>query len=91
MKAAVGKIVHVLVDPRSNGGEEVASAVITKVGEDDVVNVKVFLDAPENEWRTGVSLFDNRSDLDKDVEKGEDEDDETEPRTNRSAFWPPRS
>lgn len=83
--ANVGDVVHVVVDPRQNNGSDVAPAMVTRVWNDELVNVRVLLDGPDVLWLTSVKLFDERP----------AEDDETVGRdTNgvqRAAFRPPRS
>lgn len=44
----LGEQVFVLVDPASNGGEDIAAAQITKVWSDTSINVRVFLDTPHS-------------------------------------------
>ncbi len=81
-KPSVGRIVHYLVDPRLNHGEEVAAAVVTKVNESedgDTVNLRVFLDDGSDLRVGGVSL----------ESKKPKDDDEDAPQ--RVALWPARS
>lgn len=83
--STVGSMVHVIVDPRQNNGSDVAPALITRVWENELVNVRVLLDGPDVLWLTSIKLFGERP----------AEDDETVGRdTNgvqRAAFWPSRS
>lgn len=59
-KPSVGRIVHVLMDPRDNNGSDVAPAIITRVWSDTVVNVRVLADSDATPWWTSVSLHDDR-------------------------------
>lgn len=57
MTATVGRIVHVLVDPASNNGSDIAPAIITRVFSDDLVNYRILLDANgEPVWRSSAKL-----------------------------------
>lgn len=74
---SVGRIVVVGVDPTRNNGSDLAPAVIVRVWNDTMVNVKVFNDSPECQWKTSVYLFANEEDA----------------RTHgilNACFWPPR-
>jgi hypothetical protein len=44
MTPTVGRIVHVLVDPKANNGSDVAPAIITRVWNDSGVNLRVLRD-----------------------------------------------
>lgn len=83
--ANIGDVVHVVVDPRQNNGSDVAPAMVTRVWNDELVNVRVLLDGPDVLWLTSVKFFGERP----------AKDDETVGRdTNgvqRAAFWPSRS
>lgn len=64
---AVGRIVHVIVDPRQNNGSDVAPAVITRVWSDICVNVRVLFDGPHAQvddnrqhWQTSIMLYPDR-------------------------------
>lgn len=84
-KPSVGRIVHVVVDPRQNNGSDVAPAIVTRVWNDEMVNVRVLLDGPDVLWQTSIKLVDERP---------EDDDESVGRDTNgvqRVAFWPPRS
>lgn len=72
-KVALGRIVHVFVDPRSNNGSDVCPAIITRVWQDGEtnpfgsVNWRLILDHASNdaatqEWRTSTMVFDDRED-----------------------------
>jgi hypothetical protein len=96
-KATMGDVVHAVVDPRMNNGEDVAPAIVTRVKEveyvsrankevdEQYVNLRVLLDTGADQRFTNVQLFDNRP----------SEDDEDVPLTvegvQRVAFWPTRS
>jgi hypothetical protein len=70
-------MVIALVDPVSNNGSDLSPAVITRVWNDTLVNVKTIHDGSASEqWLTSVSLFDT----------------EEEARTSggHCCFWPPR-
>ncbi|MFF0140471.1 hypothetical protein ACFYRN_28905 [Streptomyces sp. NPDC005227] len=58
MKPSVGRVVHVPTDPAKNNGADIAPAVITRVWNDDCVNVRVLLDSDAVEWRTSVTYAD---------------------------------
>ena len=64
-KPAVGRIVHVIVDPKRNNGSDVAPAMITRVWSDTCVNLRVIPDyypGPE-EWLTSVPLYESREEV----------------------------
>jgi hypothetical protein len=68
MKAAVGRIVHVLVNPAHNNGSDVAPAIITRAWSDNCVNVRVLYDGPpvlegRQDWLTSVTLHESREAL----------------------------
>lgn len=71
MKPAIGRIVHVLVDPGINNGSDVAPAIITRVWSDTCVNLRVLHDGPviapqqqyRPEWLTSWSLHESREAL----------------------------
>lgn len=63
MKAALGRVVHVFVDPAINNGSPVAPATIVRVFPSpnpavQVVNLRVFLDGPPgpHDWATSRYL-----------------------------------
>jgi hypothetical protein len=82
----VGRIVHVLVDPKDNNGSDVAPAIITRVwGAPDgypggAVNIRVLRDGypGDSEWMTSIPLYD-------------DEESARATGLARAAFWPPRA
>jgi hypothetical protein len=86
-KVILSDIVHTVVDPRVNNGEDVAMAFVTRVNEvagEERLNLRVLLD-------TGADLrFSNV----RFTNKRPTEDDEDTPRTvegvQRVAFWPTR-
>lgn len=51
----VGTPVQVRVNPRENGGSDVAAGLVTKAGE-ETVNVTVFLDSEANQWLRNVAV-----------------------------------
>lgn len=51
----VGSDVLTRVDPRQNGGSDVAAAKVTKSGK-ETVNLTVFLDGEENQWVRDVTV-----------------------------------
>lgn len=76
-KPSQGRIVIVPVNPELNNGADTASAIITRVWSDTVVNVRVFLDASnETPARTSVALYPT---ADEAVTSGQ-----------HVAWWPPR-
>lgn len=94
-KAALGRIVHVLVDPKTNNGSDVAPAMITRVWSDECVNLRVVRDhyADASEWLTSMSLYDSIEALDAAVAARQAEFDATAGGLTAyrvGAFWPPR-
>lgn len=81
---SVGRIVLTTVDPRQNNGSSEAPAVITRVWNDEMVNLKVFLDSGDTLWKTSVKFQD----------KAPEDDDESLPKSLDGipsvAYWPPR-
>lgn len=61
---SVGRIVHVPVDPATTNGADVAPAVITRVWNERVVNVRILADAraSADEWRTSLTFVDSIDD-----------------------------
>ncbi|MEU9380014.1 hypothetical protein AB0D38_02940 [Streptomyces sp. NPDC048279] len=53
-KPSLGRVVLVPADPAVNNGADTAPAIITRVWNDDVVNVRVLLDSDAIQWRTSV-------------------------------------
>lgn len=76
MTPTVGRVVQVLVDPAQNNGSDVAPAIITRVWNDRMINVKVLLDAKDNLWQTSIQLHDDRPD---------------DSSLRQAAWWPPRA
>lgn len=85
-KPAVGRIVHVFVDPAHNNGAGIAPAVITRVWNDQGVNLKVLLDHSDNIWLTSVTLCDDRDSAEKITSYRVADDGRKYPA---AAFWPP--
>lgn len=95
--AAVGRIVHVLVDPADNNGADVAPAVITRVwgephvderdglGERVTINAHVLLDQRTTRWVTSALLFSHRPS----AEQLEAKNPYNPKGHNTVAFWPP--
>jgi hypothetical protein len=94
-KPTVGRIVHVLMDPRENNGADVAPAIITRVWAHESldslglprysVNVRVLSDTSANpELRTSIYLFERRL-----TEEQLDELYPTIEARKLVAFWPP--
>lgn len=85
--AAVGRIVHVFVDPAQNNGTDIAPAVITRVWNEQGVNLKVLLDHADNIWLTSVTLCDDREAAEKVTSYRVTDSGKRYPA---AAFWPPR-
>ena len=96
--ATIGRVVHVLVNPNTNNGSDVAPALVVRawgdpytaahddLGERQTVNVRVLLDQAETPWLTSIALF---------AERPADEHlaatNQYNPHGyNAIAFWPPR-
>jgi hypothetical protein len=62
-RAAVGRVVHVLVDEAVNNGQDYAAATITRVCEDGTINVCVHTDGPATLIFRGIPLFAERPNL----------------------------
>ena len=67
---AVGRIVHVIVDPHQNNYCDVAPAIITRVWSDTCVNIRVLFDGPPSHvgdnrqhWQTSIMLYPDREAL----------------------------
>lgn len=84
---ALGRIVHVFVDPTQNNGADVAPAVITRVWSEQLVNLKVLLDASNDVWFTSVALCDDRDSAEKVTSYRVAGNGDHYPA---AAFWPPR-
>lgn len=71
MKPSIGRIVHVIADPKVNNGSDAAPAMITRVWSDNCVNLRVLHDGPAQvpgdihrpEWMTSIPLYENREAL----------------------------
>ena len=98
----VGRIVHVLVDPKHNNGADVAPAIITRAWGPEAVNVRVLHDGPNvvdtthnqrEEWMTSISVHESREALEDHAAQRQAELDAISPGQTvaiRGAFWPPR-
>lgn len=73
-KPSLGRIVLAPVDPAINNGADVAPAVITRVWNDTVVNVRVLCDGDAMVWKTSATLC----------------ADEESARGKHAVYWPPR-
>lgn len=85
-KPALGRIVHVFVDPARNNGADVAPAMITRVWNEEGVNIRVMLDGTETPWMTSVTLRNDRESAEQ-VKSFRITDDGR--RIVAAAFWPP--
>lgn len=75
-KPSLGRVVFVKVDPAMNSGSDTAHAVITRVWSDELVNIRIMLDAFTMPlWMTSVALREAEDDA---VAKG------------HACYWPPR-
>lgn len=76
-KPSLGHVVLVKVDPAQNNGSDTAHASITRVWSDELVNIRVMLDAFSMPlWLTSVNLFDT--------------EDEAVAAGRHTCYWPPR-
>ncbi len=98
-KPAVGRIVHVPVDPKLNNGADIAPAVITRVWSDTYVNLRVLHDGPSvppegrQDWLTSWSVHESREALEEHRAQRQAELDAAgtgQTVTMYGAFWPPR-
>lgn len=93
-KPALGRIVHVLVDPKFNNGSDVASAQITRVWSDTCVNLRITFDGPSvppegrQDWFTSAYLHESREAADAAHEEAWGDRKDQVPNTR--AFWPAR-
>lgn len=85
-KPALGRIVHVFVDPARNNGADVAPAMITRVWNEEGVNIRVMLDGPDTPWLTSVQVCDDRESAEKVTAYRVADDGRRYPA---AAFWPP--
>lgn len=93
--ATLGRIVHILVDPSTNNGSDVAPALIVREWgkpyeqngtERQTVNVRVLGDSAETLWLTSIALFQDRP-TDEYLEAWN----KYNPKGYSTvAFWPPR-
>jgi hypothetical protein len=94
MKPSIGRVVHVLVDPRHNNGSDVAPAEITRVCSDTCVNVRITYDGPSvppegrQDWMTSMYLHESRHAAE--AAHAEAWGDRKDEIPNARAFWPPR-
>jgi hypothetical protein len=97
-KPAVGRIVHVTVDAKHNNGSNVAPAVITRVWNDNCVNLRVLHDGPSvppegthrQDWHTSITLHESREARDAaHAELVEKHGAANVAHTPSGAFWPP--
>jgi hypothetical protein len=58
------RIVTAVVDPAGNNGTDEAVAVITRVWNDRLVNLRVLHDGPDTSWYASVHLYDTREEVD---------------------------
>jgi len=86
-KPALGRTIHVFADPDKNNGADIAPAVITRVWNDEMVNVRVLLDSAEAPtWMTSVHLYDDRESAEQTPNGYVGANDK---RIPAAAFWPP--
>lgn len=85
-KPALGRTVHVFVDPARNNGADIAPAVITRVWNDQGVNLRVLLDGTDVPWFTSVALCDDRESAEKVTSYRVADNGDHYPA---AAFWPP--
>lgn len=85
-KAALGRTVHVFVDPARNNGSEIAPALITRVWTEQGVNVRVLLDGTDVPWLTSVTLCNDRESAEQVTSYRIADNGERYPA---AAFWPP--
>lgn len=87
-KVTMGDMVHTVVDPRMNNGEDVAPAIITRVNKvdgEERLNLRVLLDTGADQRFSNVQFTTTRpSEDDEDVAM-------TVEGVQRVAFWPTQS
>ena len=98
MKPTVGRIVHVIVDPKQNNGSDIAPAVITRVWSDECVNIRILHDGPSvppegthrQDWMTSIRLFESREAADEaHAHMWANLPAEQRPARPFACFWPP--
>jgi len=76
MNPSLCRFVIARVDPTQNNGADVAPAVITRVWGPEMVNLRVFVDAPTMPLsKTSVKLFDSQEEAE---------------GTELACWWPPK-
>ena len=97
MKPSVCRIVEVFTDPYYNNGSDTAPAVITRVWDDGLINVRVLHDGPpvppehRQDWLTSIPLHESRdAAVISHAAKWEHLEPEARPERPFGAFWPPR-
>jgi hypothetical protein len=76
-KPSLGRIVIVPVNPTFNNGTDEAPAVICRVWDEEMVNVRILGDSKETTWRTSCKLFDEKPET-------------FHTKEDCVAWWPPR-
>lgn len=59
MTPSIGRIVHVPMDPATNNGANVAPAVVTRVWNENLINVRILGDGHAIDWRTSVAYIES--------------------------------
>lgn len=59
----LGRIVLVPVAPDGNNGSGIAPAIITRVWNDTMINVRILVDGPDVPWLTSLSYAGNLDDV----------------------------
>jgi hypothetical protein len=87
---AIGRIVHITMDPAENNGADVAPAIITRVWSDTCVNVRVLADSHATDWKTSVTIWETQDALNTHYDKLISDGVVAEGTRPSGAFWPPR-
>lgn len=97
MKPSPGRIVLVFANPAYNDGADHAPAIITRVWNDQLVNVRVIWNGPpvpppgRHDWLQSVPLYPDRDSAElAHLERWADVPEEHRPRPSNAAWWPPR-